>query len=111
MIGYHNSLSKREGKWSPISKLFKLFPPRCFTYDKVNYASYLSRYFAEMTNLPEKKPDLYEAFKAGQVSVQLSCNNPFGHIPVDPTIEVIINKDSQTPGGTTKFSLKVGAIK
>ena len=61
-----------------------------------------------MTNLPEKKPDLYEAFKAGEVSVQLST---FGHIPVDPTIEVTINKDTQTPDGTTKYSLKFGAIK
>ena len=48
--------------------------PWCFAYDKGNYARYLSPYFAEMTNLPEKKPDLYEAFKAGHVSVQLSIS-------------------------------------
>ncbi len=85
--------------------------PWCFAYDKVNYARYLSPYFAEMTNLPEKKPDVYEAFKAGQFSVQLSSNNPFGRIPVDQTTEVTINKDTQTPGGTARFSLKAGAIK
>ncbi len=49
--------------------------------------------------------------KAGQFSVQLSSNNPFGRIPVDKTTEVTINKDTQTPGGTARFSLKAGAIK
>ena len=43
----------------------------CFSYDKVNYARYLSAYFAEMTNLPEKNPCVYEAFKAGQFSVDV----------------------------------------
>ena len=39
--------------------------PWCFACDKVNYARYLSAYFAEMTNLPVKNPDVYEAFTAG----------------------------------------------
>ena len=64
-----------------------------------------------MTNLPEKNPCVYEAFKAGQFSVQMSSNNPFGRIPVDQTTEVTVNKDTQTPGGTARFSLKAGAIK
>ena len=81
----------------------------CIVYDKGNYVRYLSPFFAKMTNLPEKDPDICEAFKAGQVSVQLSCNNSFGHIPVVPTIEA--NKDTQTPGGTTEFSQKADAIK
>ena len=64
-----------------------------------------------MTNLQEKKPCVYEAFKAGQFSVQMSSNNPFGRISVDQTTEVTLNKDTQTPGGTARFSLKAGAIK
>ena len=85
--------------------------PWCFAYDKINYTRYLSPYFAEMTNLPAKKPDMYEAFRASQLSVQMSCNNSFGRIPVDQTTEVTVNKDTQTPGGTNRFSLKAGAIK
>ena len=57
---------------------------------------------------------MYEAFKASQFSVQpvqMSSNNPFGRIPVDQTTEVTVNKDTQTPGGTARFSLKAGAIK
>lgn len=66
-----------------------------------------------MTNLSEEKPKVYEAFQAqpGEFSVQLSSSNPFGRIPVDQTTEVTVNKDTQTPGGTTRFSLKPGAIK
>ncbi len=104
--------ASREGNWSlHLNATRSMLFPWCFAYDKVNYARYLSPYFAEMTNLPEKKPDVYEAFKAGQFSVQLSSNNPFGRIPVDQTTEVTINKDTQTPGGTARFSLKAGAIK
>lgn len=50
------------------------------------------------------------AFKEGQFSVQLFSNNPFGRIPVDQTTEVTVSKDTQTPGGTTRFSLKRGAV-
>ena len=64
-----------------------------------------------MTNLPEKNPDVYEAFKSGQFSVQLSTINPFGRLPVDQTTEVTVNKDTQTPGGTTGFSLKASSVK
>ena len=34
----------------------------------------------------------------GGFSVQLGSNNPTGRIPVDQTIEEIVNKDTQTPG-------------
>ncbi len=70
--------ASREGNWSLHLNATRSMLPWCFAYDKVNYARYLSPYFAEMTNLPEKKPDVYEAFKAGQFSVQLSSNNTFG---------------------------------
>ena len=71
----------------------------------------MSPYYAQMTNLPEKIPRVYETFKAGQFSVQMSNNNPFGRIPVDQATDVTVNKDTQTPGGTARFSLKAGAIK
>ena len=85
--------------------------PWCFAYDKVNYARYLSAYYAQMTNVPEMYPCVYEAFKSGQFSVQISSKNPFGRIPVYQTTEATVNKDTQTPGGTSRFSLKAGAIK
>lgn len=64
-----------------------------------------------MSNLPETYPSVYEAFKTGQFSVQLSNNNTFGRIPVHQAIEVTVNKDTQTSGGTSRFSLKAGAVR
>ena len=93
----------REGNWSLHLNTIRCMLPWCFAYDKVNHARYLSPYFAEMTSLPEKKPDVYEAFKTGQFSVQLSYNNPLGRIPVDQTTEVTVNKDTKIPGGTGRL--------
>ena len=103
--------ASREGNWDLHLIAIRTMIPWCFAYDKVNYARYLSAYFAQMTNLPENNPDVYRAFKEGQFPVQISSNNPFGRIPVDQTTEVTVNKDTQTPGGTSRFSLKGGAIK
>jgi len=69
--------------------------PWCFAYDKINYARYLPAYYAEMSSLEQKHPDVYEAFVAGNFSVQLSNNNTFGKIPVDQATEVTVNKDTQ----------------
>ena len=43
-------------------------------------------------------------------SRQIGAMNTFGRIPVDQTCEETINKDTQTPGGTKRFSLKPGAV-
>ena len=84
--------ASREGNWELHLHAIRNMIPWCFAYDKLNYARYLSPYFAQMTNLPEKYRSVYEAFKTGQFSVQLSSNNPFGRIPVDQATEVTINK-------------------
>ena len=49
--------------------------------------------------------------KTGIFSVQMSNNNPFGRLPIDQAMEVTVNRDTQTPGGTARFSLIPGAIK
>ena len=103
--------ASREGNWNLHINGIKALIPWCFAYDKLNYARFLSAYFAQMANLPETSTDVHRAFQQGQFSVQKSSNNPFGRIPVDQTIEVTVNKDTQTPGGTSGFSLKAGAIK
>ena len=54
-----------EGNWNLYLNAIRSMIPWCFAYDKVNYARYLTAYYAEMTNLSEKKPDVHEAFKAG----------------------------------------------
>ena len=85
--------------------------PWCFAYDKINYARYLSVYYAEMSHLYETHPDDYEGFKQGWFAVQISESNTFGHIPVHQTAEETINKDTKSPGGTCCFSLNPGAVR
>ena len=99
-----------EGDWDLHLHAIRLMIPWCFAYDRLNYARYLPVYYAEMTNLAASRPEIYQAFKDGNFSVQLTESNPFGRIPVDQTTEVTVNRDTQTVGGTTKFSLKPGAV-
>ena len=84
--------------------------PWCFAFDRLNYARYLPVYFAQMVNLPADHANVYEHFRNGGFSVQLTAGNPFGRIPVDQTTEVTINKDTKTAGGTTKFSQNSQAV-
>ncbi|KAL8570914.1 hypothetical protein ACOMHN_023587 [Nucella lapillus] len=102
--------ASREGEWDMHLHAIRLMIPWCFAYDRLNYARYLPAYYAQMTNLAASQPDIYKAFKDGNLSVQLTESNPFGRIPVDQTTEVTVNRDTQTVGGTTKFSLKPGAV-
>lgn len=83
--------------------------PWCFAYDKLNYARYLTYYYAQMSRLETDYPAVHEHIEEGGLSVQPNGNNPFGKIPVDHTIEETINKDTQTAGETRGFSLNAGA--
>ena len=72
---------------------------------------HLTAYYAQMTILEETNPEVYSHFMNGQFSVQMSNSNTFRRIPIDQTIEMTVNKDTQTQGGTSRFSLKPGAVK
>ena len=63
-------------------------------------------YSAQMTQLEQSCPELFQHFQHGHFSVQHKQGNPFGQIPVDQTV----NRDTQTAGGTAGFSLKPGAV-
>ena len=103
--------SSREGNWQLHLSSIRALVPWCFAYDKQNYARYLSVYFAQMSNLENDHPDVYENFRDGGFSVQLGSQNPFSRIPVDQTVEETVNRDTQTAGGTKGFSLNPRAVK
>ena len=63
-----------------------------------------------MTNLETSYPEVYEYFMEDGFSVQLGAHNPFGRIPVDQTTEETVTKDTKTPGGVKKYSLKQGPV-
>ena len=75
--------ASREGDWDLHLHSIRMMIPWCFAYDKVNYSRYLTPYFAQMTNLGDKNPEVRKAFKGSSFSVQLASSNPFGRIPVD----------------------------
>jgi hypothetical protein len=103
--------ASREGNWNLHLHATSEMLPWCFAYDKTNYARYLTAYYGELTCLEEMHPKVKQAFQEGSFSVQLSAWNPFAKLPVDQTTEVTVNKDTQTLGGTTRFSLNSGAVR
>ena len=64
-----------------------------------------------MINLPTTFPDDHEYLAYRNFSTQVGNDNSFDCIPMDQTIEKIINKDNQTPGGTKGFSTKKGTCR
>ena len=63
-----------------------------------------------MSHLEDEHPHVSTHLKSGGFAVQLGEDNPFGKIPVDQACEETVNKDTQTPGGTKGFSLKLKAV-
>ena len=102
--------ASREGDWLLHMTAIKHMIPWCFAYDKVNYARYLPVYHGMMSNHETTHLDVFTYFMEGGFSVQLGSQNPFGRILVDQTTEEKFNKDTKTPGGVKKFSLKQGAV-
>ena len=54
-----------------------------------------------MAKLPVDHPD---------VMMQLAGGSPFRRILVDQTMDVTFNKDTETTGIVTRFTLKTGAV-
>lgn len=100
----------REGNWDLHIACIRNVIPWCFALGKVNYARYLPFYYAQITQLKETFPDLYQHFHKGYFSVQQRSGNHFSRVAVDQTIEQTINKDTQTSGGTKGFSLRPGTL-
>ena len=90
--------------------MIKAVIPWMFAYDRLNYAKYLPLYYNQMLSLPMEHPEVNGHLKNGGMSVQLGMANTFGRIPVDQAIEETANKDTQTAGGTERYSLNPGAV-
>ena len=67
-------------------------------------------WLSEMVTLETSHPEVFQEFKKGNFSVQLSETNPFGTCEPDRLIETTTNKDTKTPGGLTGFSTKTNAV-
>ena len=100
----------REGNWQMHLATTHDMIPWCFSYDRINYARYLSSYYADVAHLNEGHPDVKQYLEAGGFSVQQSDKSPFGKVPADQTVEETVNHDTHTAEGTKGFSFKPAAI-
>ena len=91
-------------------EMIKDIIPCTFAYDNI-ITRYLTVMLGEMNVLERNHPDIYREFKNGNFTAQLSSTSTFGRMEPDKVIEMTINKDTKTPGGTTGFSTNVNAIK
>ena len=100
----------RRGNWDLLLESIRDIIPFFFAYDHINYARYTTVMLADMLSLPDKFPDVYAEFKKGNFSAQIS-DGSFSRVETDKIIEMTLNKDTKTPGGTTGFSTNPGAVK
>lgn len=100
----------REGDWELHCSCVRLMLPWMFSYDRINYARYMTIYCCEMFKLKESHPAAYEELKSGAFSVQRTADAVFAQVPVDQAIEQSFNRDTKVKGGIVGFSLKPGAV-
>ena len=100
----------REGDWQLHLASIRAMIPRCFVYDKANYARLMSYYYATMSRLPIDHQEVHQQYMQGGSSVQLGSQNPFGRITLDQTIEETVNRGTQTAVGAKGFSLNRAAV-
>ena len=81
--------------------------PYCLAYDHLNYARYLTYFLGDMLQLNRSFPEIYEQVIVGNFAVQLSSYKLFSRIETDKVIDMTLNKDTKTPGGTTGFTTNV----
>ena len=100
----------RTGDWCLLLECIRDISEYAFAYDNHNYARYLTPFLAEMLSLEETFPGIYKEFMNGNFVAQLSEANPFGKIEPDKCIEMTVNRDTKTAGGTTGFSRSNDAV-
>ena len=91
----------RSGDWELYVESIRSILPWVFTYDRQNYARYLTLHFMDLLNLEENYPSVHCEFIKGSFAVQMSSDNPFGKMEADKVIETTMSRDTKTPGGTT----------
>ena len=99
----------RPGNWKLYLACIEEVIPWTFAYDRQNYARYLIPFLNDMRSLPNKMPQVQNAFENGEFSVQMGDKNPFGRNEADKTIENTINRDCKTGGGYIGFSANLAA--
>lgn len=102
--------SCRLGSWELLLECIREVILYAFAYGHVNCARSLTIMLGEMFSLEEQFPEVYRQYISGNFAAQLS-DGVFSRVETDKVIEMTINKDTKTLGGTTGFSMNIGAVK
>lgn len=97
------------GNWKLHLQATENMLPWVFSYDRINYARFLTYYTAIMQNLPEMHPGIYQQFEAGHFSVRRKRGR-FNKIPFDQVVEQTINREQKCAGGIIGFSTSEGTV-
>ena len=106
-----NTLYVRSGNWYLLLSCISEIIPFAFAYDNINYAQYLTTMPADMSTLNDDFSEINQEFVAGNFATQLSSAGKFSRCEIDKVIEITLNRDTKTLGGTTGFSTNTNAVK
>ena len=101
--------AERTGNWCLHLAAISAMVPYFFTHDRQNYARWLPVYLADMGQLEQKHPEVYQWFIKGEHAISRS-SQPFAKVWTDMALEQSINLDSKSKGGIVGISLKADAL-
>lgn len=77
---------------------------------RINYARYTPAYIAEMKQLEQTQPRMYEHMMQGEFVVRRSPHRTFNCVPTGQALEQTINQEAKSRGGIISFTLRKGAL-
>ena len=101
--------SIKTGNWDLHLQSTENMLPWMFSYDRPNYACFLTYYLVTMKKLPETHPAIHQEFEAGHFSVRRQQGR-FNKIPSDQAIEQTVNREQKCAGGIVGYSTSEGTV-
>ena len=101
--------AERTGNWRLHLAAASSMTPYFFAHDRHNYSRWLPVYLADMEQLQQKHPTVYQRFMEGDHIISRS-SQPFSSVWTDMALEQSINLDPKSKGGIVGISLNADAL-
>ena len=101
--------AERTGNWCLHLAAASSMTPYFFAHDRYNYSRWLPVYLADMEQLQQKHPTVYQRFMEGDHVINRS-SQPFSSVWTDMALEQSINLDSKSKGGIVGISLNADVL-